>query len=110
MHAALVTMPWRKSASPSVQVELLKSILVQAGHTVAVHNASLAFADSIGATTHNALLEAAGDRNRLLGEWLFTRAVFGRASIPPPCPTTANSSKLSAGTTAMPSSEAAKST
>ena len=81
VHAALVTMPWRMSASPSLQVGLLKSILVQAGHTVDVHYASLAFADSIGATRHNALLEAAGARNRLLGEWLFTRAAFGSEAV-----------------------------
>jgi ribosomal peptide maturation radical SAM protein 1 len=78
MRVALVTMPWRMSGSPSLQLGLLKSVLVEAGHTVDVHYASLAFAHLLGATRHDALLEAAGARNRLLGEWLFTRAAFGK--------------------------------
>lgn len=81
MRAALVTMPWRMSTSPSLQVGLLKSILVQAGHAVDVHYASLAFADHLGTTRHDALLLAAGARNRLLGEWLFTQAAFGSEAV-----------------------------
>lgn len=80
-HLALVTMPWRMSTSPSLQVGLLKSILVNAGHSVDVHYASLAFTHLLGATRHNALLEGAGARNRLLGEWLFTRAAFRQDAV-----------------------------
>jgi len=74
-------MPWRTSSSPSLQVGLLTSILVDAGHSVDAHYASLAFADLLGARRHDALLEAAGARNRLLGEWLFTRAAFGPDAV-----------------------------
>jgi len=81
MHVALVTMPWRMSGSPSLQLGLLKSVLLEAGHTVDVHYPSLAFAHLLGATRHDALLEAAGARNRLLGEWLFTRAAFGKDAV-----------------------------
>lgn len=81
MRVALVTMPWRMSGSPSLQLGLLKSVLVEAGHTVDVHYASLTFAHLLGTTRHDALLEAAGARNRLLGEWLFTRAAFGKDAV-----------------------------
>ena len=76
-RVALVMMPWARVEAPSIQCGVLKAVLTRAGHHADVHYLNVAFASVIGSKRYGALVEHGGSRNRLIGEWLWTRAAFG---------------------------------
>jgi len=82
-RVALVTMPWARTDAPSIQCGILKSILTSAGHDVHVHYLNLALAHRIGSSRYDSIVEYGGSRNRLVGEWLWTKVTFGSKAVPP---------------------------
>lgn len=71
----LVNMPWAEIVRPSMQLGLLKALLLRAG--IAVHNyhPHLRFAERIGLEEYRAVDEI----YRPTSEWLFSRATFRRS-------------------------------
>ncbi|MFE5621100.1 RiPP maturation radical SAM C-methyltransferase [Streptomyces virginiae] len=75
VRIALVNMPFAAADTPSIQCGLLKAVLRGTGHHVDVHYLNLKLATRLGEPFYARL---AGPRrnNQLLGEWLFSKAVF----------------------------------
>jgi ribosomal peptide maturation radical SAM protein 1 len=74
MDIVLVNMPMAPLLRPSIALGILKSILRDAGFTVHVLYANLAYADYIGLKTYLAM-----DRTKvpmLLGDWVFSKTAF----------------------------------
>lgn len=77
LQVALVNMPWARTTSPSIQCGLLKAVADQAGHQVQVFYLNLELALEIGPRHYEQMVAMPGERQTLLGEWLFTTAAFG---------------------------------
>jgi ribosomal peptide maturation radical SAM protein 1 len=73
-RVALVSMPFASAKRPSIQLGLLKSILVSHGFPTTTFHLNLDFAVQIGATLYEELCSHRGPQ---IGDWLFSRAAFG---------------------------------
>jgi ribosomal peptide maturation radical SAM protein 1 len=76
----LVVMPFASVTQPSIQLGLLKAIARAHGYAADTLHANLELAGRIGAELYYALCQ---NRNRMLGEWLFSPAAFGDAAPDP---------------------------
>jgi ribosomal peptide maturation radical SAM protein 1 len=76
----LVSMPFVDLTRPSIQLGLLKSITGAHGFPARTLHAHLDFAARIGADFYQVLCE---DRQRGLGDWLFSLEAFGTAAPDP---------------------------
>ncbi len=73
-HTVLVSMPFMDIDRPSIQLGLLKAIGEAHGFPVRTLHANLDFAALIGADYYSVIAE---QRDRLLGDWLFSVEAFG---------------------------------
>lgn len=87
VRVALVNMPFAIADRPSIQCGLLKAVLSAAGHAVDVHYLNLALAARLGGAFYHRLASPRRN-NQLLGDWLFSRAVFD--DLPEPAQYLAN--------------------
>lgn len=78
LRVALVQMPFAITAWPSLGLSLLKSIATDAGHDVRIFYFNQAFQDEVGVDIYSKLARGAPQNVDLLGEWLFSEALFGR--------------------------------
>ena len=78
LRLALVQMPFAITAWPSLGLSLLKAIATDAGHDVRIFYFNQAFQDEIGIDLYSKLARGAPQNVDLLGEWLFSEALFGR--------------------------------
>ena len=78
---AFVTMPFGPLFSPSIGLGLLKAGLTQAGIASCVHYFTLKFADWIGTTDYADISDGRPYTCGLLGEWLFSHALFGEIAL-----------------------------
>jgi ribosomal peptide maturation radical SAM protein 1 len=76
----LVSMPFMDVDRPSIQLGLLKAIGETHGFPVRTLHANLDFAAHIGVDYYRAI---AGQRGRLVGDWLFSVEAFGAAAPDP---------------------------
>jgi ribosomal peptide maturation radical SAM protein 1 len=76
----LVSMPFMDINRPSIQLGLLKEIVVGSGFPARTLHANLDLAVRIGADQYRAL---AAHRGRMVGEWLFSVEAFGAAAPDP---------------------------
>ncbi len=82
LKVALVTMPWARTDTPSIQCGLLKAEASQYGHDVDVFDLNLEAAALVGPEFYAVVLEISTRRQVFLGEWLFG----GSAYADPPDP------------------------
>jgi len=80
LRVALVQMPFTITAWPSLGLSLLKAIVAEAGHEVRIFYFNQAFQDEVGVDIYAKLARGAPQNVDLLGEWLFSEALFGRDS------------------------------
>lgn len=78
LRVALIQMPFAITAWPSLGLSLLKAIATEAGHKVRIFYFNQAFQDEVGAEIYAKLARGAPQNVDLLGEWLFSEALFGR--------------------------------
>ena len=81
LRVALVQMPFAITAWPSLGLSLLKAIASEAGHEVRVFYFNQAFHDEIGSEMYAKLARGAPQNVDLLGEWLFSDALFGHDTV-----------------------------
>jgi ribosomal peptide maturation radical SAM protein 1 len=74
LRVALVNMPFATASRPSIQCGLLKASVQQAGHEADVFYLNLEFAAELGADLYQNISNS--QRDRLLGEWLFSASIF----------------------------------
>src|SRR5437764_13121726 len=74
---ALVSMPFASAYWPSIQLGLLKPIAVSHGFPTEAYHLNLDFAGQLGTERYGILAQ---QRERALGEWLFSKAAFGAAA------------------------------
>jgi ribosomal peptide maturation radical SAM protein 1 len=77
---ALVSMPFVAAEVPSIQLGLLKAIAQRDGFPVTTYHLALDFAIQVGLAAYSDL---ANHRGRQVGDWLFSRAAFGRDAPDP---------------------------
>jgi hypothetical protein len=77
----LVTMPFASFRQPSLALGLLKASLAAAGERVAVVDATLTFAETIGSDIYD--LVATWQPQDLLGDWIFSGAISRPSSRGP---------------------------
>lgn len=77
---ALINMPFASARRPSIQLGLLKSILVSHGFPTTTFHLNLDFAAQIGAESYEKLC---GHRGAQIGDWLFSMAAFGEDAPDP---------------------------
>jgi ribosomal peptide maturation radical SAM protein 1 len=77
VRVLLVNPPWASCGSPSIQCGLLKAGLQPRGHEVSVRYLNLRLAAQVGLTRYEAVSSMHGEREHMLGEWLFGKAAFG---------------------------------
>lgn len=80
MRTVLVSMPFMDVDRPSIQLGLLKAIGERHGFPVRTFHANLDFAARIGVDYYRILAE---QRDRLIGDWLFSIEAFGAAAPDP---------------------------
>jgi ribosomal peptide maturation radical SAM protein 1 len=76
-EVALVQMPFAATAWPSLGLGLLKAALTRAEISCDVIYLNAPFADIVGDETYESLSAGAPDNTTLLGEWVFSRALWG---------------------------------
>jgi ribosomal peptide maturation radical SAM protein 1 len=77
---ALVSLPFASAKRPSIQIGLLKSILVSCGFPTTTFHLSSDFAAQIGPAAYEALCR---HRKPQIGDWLFSCAAFGTEAPDP---------------------------
>lgn len=77
LRIALVQMPFAITAWPSLGLSLLKAIATKAGHRAEILYFNQAFQAEIGTEIYGKLARGAPQNIDLLGEWLFSAALFG---------------------------------
>jgi ribosomal peptide maturation radical SAM protein 1 len=79
MRVELVNMPWTGVNAPSIQCGLLKAECLQAGHECGVSYLNVEFAAFLGRERYQTLMDLRDSHApKLIGEWLFGYAAFGR--------------------------------
>ncbi len=78
---ALISMPFATLRRPSIQIGLLKAIGEQHGFDVEAFHLNLDFVSELGVPLYEVLTEY---RGRMLGDWMFGRAAFGKDRDPDP--------------------------
>ena len=73
LKIALVNMPFGFHIYPSIQLGTLSTLLKSKGCEVKSHYLNLHFAHQLGLPIYNQLCE----KRFLIGEWLFSHALFG---------------------------------
>jgi ribosomal peptide maturation radical SAM protein 1 len=76
LKIALVSMPWARTDTPSIQCGLLKAEAVQYGHDVDVHHLNLELAAVLGPELYGLVSDVSGGRQYFLGEWLFSGSAY----------------------------------
>jgi ribosomal peptide maturation radical SAM protein 1 len=72
-------MPFYSSAQPSIQIGLLHSIAERAGFSVDSFHLNLDFASRLSQRFYEMIAAHGG---HLTGEWIFSKAAFGKDSVP----------------------------
>jgi ribosomal peptide maturation radical SAM protein 1 len=80
IDVALVQMPFAATAWPSLGLGLLKAALTRDGVASEVIYLNSPFADRVGDKIYESLSAGAPDNTTLLGEWVFSRALWGAVS------------------------------
>lgn len=84
MRVALINMPFFTVYHPSIGLGLLKSSLTRIDVSCDVLNLNIECAEWIGLSDYNAVSHAfTSAYNALIGEWLFSRSLFGEAAPDP---------------------------
>ena len=77
----LITMPFGQLTGPSIGLSLLKAGLKPLGITSQILYFTLHFAEQIGAARYSRIAEGLPPSYELIGEWLFSAALFGPDNI-----------------------------
>jgi ribosomal peptide maturation radical SAM protein 1 len=84
MRVALANMPFFTVYHPSIGVGLLKSALIRENVSCDVLNLNIDCADWIGLSDYNSISHTfTSAYNALIGEWIFSRSLFGAAAPDP---------------------------
>lgn len=81
LRIALVNMPWARCDAPSIQCGLLKADLAAYGHNVDVHYFNLDLSARFGSDLYEAIWNLPGERQSLLGDWLFGHSLYQTDSM-----------------------------
>lgn len=84
MRVALVNMPFFTVYHPPIGLGLLKSALARDGVACDVLNLNIECADWVGLSDYNAISHSFSSvYNALIGEWVFSRSLFGDETLDP---------------------------